>query len=116
MLHSFDPMFLLFLLVPSFLEQLEEVQCIPPIIAHKHVNVSCPMWMLTLYYFYPARACAKGLRNRFCPSVSQSVSQSVCPVKNFEISTFTAAMTWQSKKVYLIETKAVHSSVFPALF
>ena len=27
---------------------------------------------------YPARACAKGLRNRFYPSVSQSVSQSVC--------------------------------------
>ena len=34
---------------------------------------------------YPARACAKGLRNRFCPSVSLSV----CPVKNFEIRTFT---------------------------
>ena len=48
---------------------------------------------------YPARACAKGLSNRFCLSVSQSVSQSVCPVKNFEISTFTqllyVAMTWQ---------------------
>ena len=26
---------------------------------------------------YPTRACAKGLRNRFCPSVSLSVSLSV---------------------------------------
>ena len=41
-------------------------------------------------HFYPVRACAKGLRNRFCPPISPSVSQSVClsvcPVKNFEIS------------------------------
>ena len=34
-------------------------------------------------------ACAKGLSNRLCLSVSQSVSQSVCPVKNVEISTYT---------------------------
>ena len=34
---------------------------------------------------YPAHACAKGLRNRFCPSVSLSV----CLVKKFEIRTFT---------------------------
>ena len=48
LLHSFDPMFQLFSLVPSFWEQLEEVQCIPPIIvAHKHVNISCAVWMLT---------------------------------------------------------------------
>ena len=39
----------------------------------------------SLCHFYPARACMKGLSDRFCPSVSQSV----CPVKNFEISTFT---------------------------
>ena len=38
--------------------------------------------------FYPTCACVKGLSNRFCPSVSQSVCLSVCPVKNFEISTF----------------------------
>ena len=35
--------------------------------------------------YYPAHACAKGLRNWICPSVSLSVSLSVCPVKNFEI-------------------------------
>ena len=34
-----------------------------------------------MYHLYPVHACAKGLSNRFCPSVS--------PVKNFEISTFT---------------------------
>ena len=39
----------------------------------------------SIRHYYPARACAKGLSNRFCPSVSLSV----CPVKNFEISTFT---------------------------
>ena len=44
---------------------------------------------------YPARGCAKGLNNWFCPSVSLSVCQfvslSVCqfvsPVENFQIST-----------------------------
>ena len=62
---------------------------------------------------YPVRACANGL-------LKQSVCLSVCPVKNFEISTFKellyTAVTWQSKKimyVYLIETKAVHSFAFP---
>ena len=34
-------------------------------------------------HVYPVRACAKGLSNRFCSSVSQSVSQSVSPMKNF---------------------------------
>ena len=34
---------------------------------------------------YPAHACTKGLSNWFCPSVSLSVCQSVCLVKNFEI-------------------------------
>ena len=42
-------------------------------------------YQYTLVTHYPARACGKGLSSRFCPSVSQSVS----PVKNVEISTFT---------------------------
>ena len=36
-------------------------------------------------YIYPMSTCVKGLSNQFCPSVSQSVSQSVYPVKHFEI-------------------------------
>ena len=39
------------------------------------------------FIYYPARACAKGLSNRFL-----LVCQSVCLVKNFEISTFTIAV------------------------
>ena len=72
-------------------------------------------------HHYPAHTCVKGLRNQFCLSASQSV----CPVKNFEISIFTwlnncCTQQWHGnlKKmyVYLIETKAVHFSAFPALF
>ena len=50
--------------------------------------------------------------------VKQSVCQSVCLVKNFEISTFTRLKDCctQQWHMYLIETKAVHSSAFPALF
>ena len=48
-----------------------------------------PEFCYPKFCYYPARVWAKGLSDRFCPSVSQSVSQSVCPVKNFEISTFT---------------------------
>ena len=76
---------------------------------------------------YPTRACAKGLSNRFCLSVSmQSVCQSVSPVKNFEISTFTGLNNCCTRQrhgnlikimfVYLIVPKAVHSSAFPAIF
>ena len=49
-------------------------------------------------YCYPAHACAKGLRNRFCSSVSQSVCLSICPVKNLKISTSTGlskCCTWR---------------------
>ena len=102
--------------------------------ARSHVGLVIPSYHLLPYslipkcfnYYYPPRACVKGLRNWFCLSVSQSVSQSVCPVKNFEISTFTwlnNCCTWPQhgnlKKiicVYLTETKPVHSSAFPALF
>ena len=50
------------------------------------VNRDCILQFHILYYRLPTllprvRACAKGLSNRFCPSVS--------PVKIFEISTFT---------------------------
>ena len=76
------------------------------------------------YSSYPTCACAKGLRNQFCPSVSQSVSLSSEKFWNQHIywaeQLLYAVMTWQSNKkimhAYLIETKAVHSSAFPALF
>ena len=44
----------------------------------------CPL-KASVRHDYPACASAKGLSNQFCPSVSLSVCQSVCPVKNFEI-------------------------------
>ena len=56
-------------------------------------DIELSLEVAEMFHFYPARVCVKGLSNRFCPSVSQSVSQSVslsvCPVKHFEISTFT---------------------------
>ena len=79
--------------------------------------------MVKYHPYYPVRACTKGLSDWFCPSVCQSVSQSVC--LSSEISTFTglnSCCTWRwhgnLKKimyVYLIESKAVHSSAFSAL-
>ena len=40
---------------------------------------------LTMYCNYPARACAKGLSNWFCPSVSLSVCQSGEKILNLNI-------------------------------
>ena len=41
--------------------------------------------MITSDCFYPARACAKGLSNWFCPSVCQFVSQSSKKLLNLNI-------------------------------
>ena len=78
---------------------LAEVNCLPAdrvLLSNttvRLIDLCLRVRKVRIVYFYPARACAKGLRNRFCPSVSLSVSlsvcQSVCPVKNFEIRTFT---------------------------
>ena len=55
----------------------------------QHNTFTPSLHLVPFWYNYPTRACAKGLSNQFCPSVSQSVSLSVSPLKNFEISTFT---------------------------
>ena len=58
---------------------------------------------------YPVHACAKGLSNRFCPSVSQSVCQSVCPVKIFEINSFTGLRTWDNYTISSLRTRVTQS-------
>ena len=72
-------------------------------------NYACVVSVTIHLLYYPASACAKGLRNRFCPSVSQSVclsgekfwNQHIYWVKQFFFCFFLgyqllyAAMTWQ---------------------
>ena len=74
-------------------------------------------------FFYPARACAKGLSNRFCPSVSLSVCLSSEKILNQIIywvkQLLYAAMTWQSEKNNVcVPDRDQNSSLLctPALF
>ena len=69
---------------------------------------------------YPTRACAKGLSNQFCPSVSLSVclssenfwNQHIYWVNNCCTQRWHGNLKKKCMHVYLIETKAVHFSAF----
>ena len=73
----------------SLAERVVAIAVVGPLWWHSRwritrTTVQLPYTMMTVscwpdLYNYPARACAKGLSNQFCPSVSLSV----CPVKNF---------------------------------
>ena len=69
-----------------------------------HPAASCREIDVPHTHYYPACTCAKGLSNRFCPSVSLSVSQSVCSENFWNQHIYYVkrllyvAVTWQSKQ------------------